>query len=339
MNYVTAGQASIDRVVKPDGTCLGTNLGGPGVFAYTGVRIWDDSVKMILNIAEDFYEYYGDWLRSNHVDQSALETVYDHTHSSDLIYEEDGSYSQSARSVEELVDRAAEYGWTNVRPAQIEAHTRNAQAFYLFVEPLYLHFWKQLREIRNRNDFELMWEIGIAKGGRYDRGHILNILELVRPEMASMNHNEARDFFGEEDREEIFHRIHTWKIPMFFYRAGSSGSYLLHRGKSWFVPSIDLEGAPYVDATGCGNSSTAAAMYAWRKTRNPVMTAIIANVTGGINVSCAGIIKSFDSALRETAFRTAAEVYDQYTRDHPDYCRDGYPHSADQVLALLREKR
>ena len=35
MNYVTAGQASIDRVVKPDGTCLGTNLGGPGVFAYT----------------------------------------------------------------------------------------------------------------------------------------------------------------------------------------------------------------------------------------------------------------------------------------------------------------
>ena len=277
MNYVTAGQASIDRVVKPDGTRLGTNLGGPGVFAYTGIRIWDDSVKMILNVAEDFYDYYGDWLQANQVDQS--------------------------------------------------------------VEPLYLHFWKQLREIRNRNDFELMWEIGIAKGGRYDRGHLLQVLELLRPEMASLNHNEAKDFFGVEDREEIFRRIHDWKIPMFFYRAGSAGSYLLHRGKSWFVPSIDLEGAPHVDATGCGNSSTAAAMYAWRKTRNPVMTAIIANVTGGINVSCAGIIKKFDAGLRETAFRTAAQVYDQYVREHPEYCRDGYPHSAAQVLPLLGENR
>lgn len=234
---------------------------------------------MILNIAEDFYEYYGDWLRSNHVDQSALETVYDHTHSSDLIYEEDGSYSQSARSVEELVDRAAEYGWTNVRPAQIEAHTRNAQAFYLFVEPLYLHFWKQLREIRNRNDFELMWEIGIAKGRPLRPRAYPQHPGAGAAGNGEYESQRGAGLFGEEDREEIFHRIHTWKIPMFFYRAGSSGSYLLHRGKSWFVPSIDLEGAPYVDATGCGNSSTAAAMYAWRKTRNPVMTAIIANVT------------------------------------------------------------
>lgn len=325
MQYITAGQASIDRVIRPDGSCIGTNLGGPGVFGYTGIRIWDDSVKMILNVADDFYDYYGKWLAANHVDASALETVYDRTHSSDLIYEEDGSYVQSARSTEEMIARASEYGWTNVRPEQFAAHASKAKGVYIFVEPLYLHFWKRFGELRAKYGFEIMWEIGIAKGGHYDREHIRTILQSLRPEMASMNHNEARDFFRTEGRDEIFREIAKWNIPMFFYRAGSAGSYVLCDGRSWFIPSVDLEGMPYVDSTGCGNSSTAAAMYAWINTRNPVMTAIMANVTGGINASSAGIIKVLDSDLRKRAYHKALEVYERYLAEHPEYSKLGYP--------------
>ena len=335
MDYITGGQASIDRIIDPKGNCLGTNLGGPGVFAYTGIRLWEDSVRVLLNVAEDFWDYYGSWLEENKVDRDGLITVYDHTHSSDLVYQEDGSYNAQVNTLEQKLARAAEYGWTNLRPDQIDANTKGAKAFYLFLEPTYFHFWKELKEIRDRNGFAFMWEIGIMKGGDYDREHILRILDYLRPEMASLNHNEAMDFFGIEDIDEIFRRIHAWKIPMFFYRAGSKGSYLLAGGKSWFVPSIDLEGYPYQDATGCGNSSTAAAMFAWQRTQNPVFSCIVANVTAGVNVSYSGIIRNFTEKQRKDARQAAAAAYDAYLAEHPEYAAEGYAESGAKALAEL----
>lgn len=332
MRYITVGQASIDRSIMPDGSCVGVNLGGPGVFAYTGIRLYDDDCQMILNIAKDFPDYYGGWIRKNHVNTDALYLVYDKTHAADLIYEEDGSYYQAARTQEESVQRALEYGWTNVRPDQIDRHTRNAEGLYIFLEPTYDCFWEQVREIGLRHKLRIMYEIGIAKGGNYDRAHVLNVLEILKPEMASLNHNESMDFFGLTDRDEIFERIYDLQIPMFFYRAGSEGSYVLHQRKSYFVPSIDIPGRQALDATGCGNTSTAAAMYAWIRTENPVMTAIMANIAGGYNVSCTGIIKDFSREQRAEALALAVQYYNAYTVNHPEYVEEGYPADGNEII-------
>ncbi|MBR3227093.1 MAG: hypothetical protein IKF68_00960 [Erysipelotrichaceae bacterium] len=112
MKYLTVGQASIDRVLNEDGSYDRTNLGGPGVFAYTGVRLYDDDVQMILNTAEDFESYYGEWLKKNNVNTDALYTCYDKTHLFECTYREDGSYVyiQPNYTVKQINARGTEYG-------------------------------------------------------------------------------------------------------------------------------------------------------------------------------------------------------------------------------------
>ncbi|MBO4920120.1 MAG: carbohydrate kinase family protein [Erysipelotrichaceae bacterium] len=336
MKYITVGQASIDRSIRPDGSIIGINLGGPGVFAYTGIRLYDDNCQMILNVAEDFEPKYGDWIRRNMVNTDACYLCYDKTHAYDLIYSEDGSYYQADMSEKEKYDRAGEYGWTNVRPEQIERHTRNAEGLYIFIEPTYEQYWKQLADIKERHHLQIMYEIGIAKGGDYDRDHVLKVLDILKPQMASLNHNESCDFFGIEDREEIFRRIDSWNIPLFFYRAGEEGSYVLYDHKSYFCPSLTIEGRESLDPTGCGNSSTAACMWAWMNTHNPVMTGWLANIVGAYNVSYKGIISEFTKEMRDHAFDLAISRYNDYVKDNPEYVEAGYPAKGEEVLKDIR---
>lgn len=335
MRFITCGQASIDRSIMPDGTCVGVNLGGPGVFAYTGIRLYDDDCQMILNVAKDFKDHYGEWVKKNKVNTDALYEVYDKTHASDLVYQENGAYSVAGISPEEMKARMAEYGWTNVRADQIERHTRNADGMYIFVEPTYLCFWEQVHEISKRNKVRVMYEIGIGHGA-YDREYVLKVLDTLKPEMSSLNHNEASDFFHLEDREEIFQRIYDWNIPMFFYRAGEEGSYVLHNRKSYFLPSLTIEGRPALDPTGCGNTSTAAATYAWIMTENPVMTGLMANVAAAYNVSYTGIIKEFTPEMRQNALAVCEKLYNEYVQAHPEYVQEGYPATGAEVLEKLK---
>ena len=141
MKYITVGQASIDRLLHEDGTTGKENLGGPGVFAYTGIRLYDDDVQMILNTAEDFESYFGEWMRRNKVNDEAIYPCYDKTHVFECIYRDDGSYIflHPNYTVKRLCARAAEYAWTNVRPEQIDRHTKDCQGLYLFLEPYLIY--------------------------------------------------------------------------------------------------------------------------------------------------------------------------------------------------------
>jgi len=332
MKYIACGQASIDKITRPDGSVAGPYIGGPGVFGYTGMRLWDDDTTGILNIASDFYDYYGEWIEKNNVSTAAYNMVYDKTHVTNLVYHENGDYESKFEEKMKWLNRAFEYGWTNVRIEQIEQFSKECEALYIFVEPMYKHFWKRLKEMSNQHDFEVMWELGVSKNLGYDAQFALECLEILKPEMASLNHNESCDFFGTENIDEIFEKIYELEIPYFFYRAGSDGAYSICNRKSYFVPCIDIGELPYVDATGCGNTSTAAATYAWVKTRNPVMTAIMANIAAGYNVGYKGIIDSFSKERRMEAQQLAVKYYDDYCRQNPEYVAEGYGASGNEVL-------
>ncbi len=86
-----------------------------------------------------------------------------------------------------------------------------------------------------------------------------------------------------------------------------------------------------MDPTGCGNSSTAAAMWAWIKTENPVMTGILANIVGGYNVSYKGVIDEFTPEMRRHAFELAISYYNDYMKEHPEYAKS-YPAEGKEVL-------
>jgi Sugar kinases, ribokinase family len=339
MKYIACGQASIDRITRPDGTVVGPYLGGPGVFGYTGMRLWDDDTTGILNIAADFFEYYGDWVEKNNVSTKAYNMVYDKTHVTNLIYRENGDYESVFKEEQKWLNRIFEYAWTNVRIEQVEQFSKECKALYIFVEPMYKHFWKRLKEMSDQYGFEVMWELGILTNNGCDEQFVLDCLDILKPEMASLNHNESCYFFGTEDIDEIFERIYDLDIPYFFYRAGSKGSYSIFNRKSYFVPCIDIDGLPYADATGCGNTSTAAATYAWANTKNPVMTAIMANIAAGYNVGYRGIIDILSKERREEAQQLAIKYYDDYCKQNPRYVSEGYCASGNEILFGKKQKQ
>lgn len=195
-----------------------------------------------------------------------------------------------------------------------------------------LPFWKELAAIRAQTPFPLMWEPGFSDCTAAMCPRLLEIWRILRPEMSSLNHFEAAALFGTGDQEEIFRRIEALGIPYFFYRAGKKGAWALAGGGRWFVPSIDILPGRTVDPTGCGNTTTAAAMVGWVKTRNPVMATIMANVAGGYNVLQKGMIPRFDPAQRAQAGRIAAEHYDAFVRAHPDYLKLGYAPDGAQII-------
>ena len=63
MKYLSAGQISLDKTTFPDGRVDGPYQGGTAMFGYGGIRVWDDDCAPVANIATDFYDYFGDWIR------------------------------------------------------------------------------------------------------------------------------------------------------------------------------------------------------------------------------------------------------------------------------------
>ena len=67
-DYVIAGNVMLDKVIFMDGTESGReSIGGPATFAYSGVRIWTDSVIQCSNLGADYETLFRPWIEKNHV--------------------------------------------------------------------------------------------------------------------------------------------------------------------------------------------------------------------------------------------------------------------------------
>ena len=333
MHYLAAGQTSLDKTTFPGGKVEGPYLGGTALFGYGGIRLWDDDCAPVANTGADFDRYFGDWMRENHIAPQYLKTVYDHTHMTNLTYQEDGSY-ENQKTPQEKLHSAFLYGMSNCTIEQLEHAAADSKGLYLYLEPIELTFWKNLAQMKARHSFALMWEPGFSTCEERFCTRVLAIYEILRPEMSSLYHFEACTLFGTDDLEEIFVKIEALHIPFFFYRAGRKGAWALSGGHRFFVPSIDIEPSPAVDPTGCGNTTTAAAMYGWLRTKNPVMAAIMANISGGFNVRQRGMIPQFTQAMRRQAEMLAIENYHTYYQNDPACRAAGLAENGQQVLGL-----
>ncbi len=301
MDYIAAGNVSLDQIVYDDGGVSEVRIGGPSVFALSGIGLYTDSCMLLSNVGEDFDKYYGDWVDSNKFCRDGIIVKSEFTTLHKLRYLADGTYTAYKwdRDWEMIENR----GYLRVSPEQIEEYGHGVRGVFLSQNADRV-FWDKLIKVRDACGFKIMWEFEMMHAIPENLDAVREIAPKV--DAFSMNYKETQRMFGIKSLEEAIEALRSLGCPYVFFRAGEIGAYSITQDGEWFVPGVLSDNA--VDATGCGNSSTAAALYGLCEGYDPLKIAIVSNIAAHHNVQYKGLIEDVH-AIREEALQQVDKIY------------------------------
>jgi len=277
MKYIVAGPTIINDIFHKDGTKSKKHLGG-AIFCLAGIKLWSDDCLYVSNVGRDFDTYYGKWMEDNMCSREGLNIILPHTQYTLLEYGEHGLHSEASiygATEEELVndldkpdaDVIAKHCGKDTKGIYIEASETD-------------EFWNHLDQIHEKGDITIMWEIPTSAAMQPERRG--KVLEVIRKAgLYSVNLPEAMSLFKARDEKEAIYKMLEFGVPCYF-RVGQIGSYMLSGQDAWFAESITL--GEVIDTTGCGNCSTAAALYAFCEKMRPAEIAAVGNISAAYNL-------------------------------------------------------
>lgn len=326
-DYVIAGNVMLDKVVFLDGTVSGReSIGGPATFAYSGVRIWTDSVMQCSNLGADHETLFAPWIEKNNVVTDGYKVICDRCNHSIMYFkdksgaymtrEEITAYEESLPEAEKerlkwlKNDAWQDFGYMKTSPEEIEVWTKGGNVKGVYVaQNADRTFWKKLAAIKERDGFKLMWEIE----GPWAHVHYLQDVKEIcaaAVDIFSLNIEEAQVLFDCEGDEACIKALQELDVDMTLFRVGQRGAYIVTKDDAFLLPPAP---GPVVDPTGCGNTSTGGALYAYAEGKDPLMVGIMANVSSSMNIRQYGIIPDM-VGVREECYKMAEELYQKYKK-------------------------
>ena len=300
-DYAVMGGVMLNDLYFADGTSRKHLIGGGGLFALSGIRLWTDHVHFIGNIGRDFEEHIAPWWDANHISRKGLNVCHNHCTYHRVDYHPDGTYQEGS-----IYDEGMRHDMYMVsHPEQIEPFAAGLKGLSMVwnVNPAEL---QKIGELKKKYGFKVMFELNTFYCKHEYLEDILSCLEHV--DIYSVNLPEAKNIFQVDTEEACIERMLAIGKPCFF-RVGKKGSYVVMVGKAVFVPVV--VGEHDMDPTGCGNSSTAAAGFAFAEGYDPLMIGLIANVTSCMNAQQHGPMPVMDEALREKSMALAKQLYEK----------------------------
>ncbi|NLL91846.1 MAG: carbohydrate kinase family protein [Ruminococcaceae bacterium] len=302
MKYLACGNIMSDIVIDANGVPGPLHMGGPAFFALTALRLWTKDCKLVCKTGADYDETYGSWMDLHGLSRESIRVEADNCTVHVLKYRPDGLFDwESMYGYEAL-------GYLITPPQQIdEACEDDTKGFY-FANGLDTVIWRKIDEFKTRRGVKMMWEFG----GKAPDGTPETSLKMMKnvihiADMWSINSAEAEFLFGipRDKDEDIINEIMKLPVEMTLYRVGKRGAYAVTPSTAVFCESIDITES--VDPTGCGNSSTGAAMWAHLEGYDPEMVVSIANVTAGYNAAQLGPIPHITDEIMKDAFEIASQ--------------------------------
>lgn len=295
IEYLACGNVMTDMIALPDGTISEKNMGGDAVYALSGMRLWSPNCTLVSHVGADYEETYGTWMDENGMPRTYAQVAAEHCSAFVLQYAQDGSFTPVP------VYSYANKGYLKVRPEDIEAAcSREAVKAIYTVQYTDRVIWGKIAELKKKYGFQIMWEIEFDRAFRTREGidctkswpDVERTLQIA--DMFSINHNEAADLFGipRDDDAAMIRRLQQLPVAFTLYRVGSRGTYVVSSDEVLFCGSVDPYGAS-VDPTGCGNTSTGAAMQAYASGDSLTMVAAKACVAAGFNAAQRGPIPRY----------------------------------------------
>jgi len=311
MEYVIGGNVMLDTVRFADGTShMRESIGGPATFAYSGVKLWTDDVMQASKVGEDYHELFDPWVEKNNVETKGFRVMCEECNHSHLVYFEDGTYGADNTSTRDDFfnhERMQDFGFMKTSPEDLGNWTKEGG-----VKGIYMAqnsdkvFWDKLGAIKARDGFKIMWEIEATSAVLSRLDKVIYACQYV--DIFSINIQEAQNLFGVEGEEACIRELQKLPVDVTLFRVGAKGLYSVTPSQAIYLPPAP---GPVVDPTGCGNTSTGSALYAYAEGHDALMIGIMANVASAMNIRQFGVIPDF-AAVREEAYAQAKELYDFY---------------------------
>ena len=309
MKCASIGSSIIDNVIQKDGTSRRGICGGMAVYGYTGIKLYTDDVMLFTGIGDDYYDYYGEWIERNHVAREGLIRRHEHTMNIELRYDGDRGvyYTRSIYGDDE--QREEHQRQLDLDGSELEPYCRDLR--WLYVGWNWLDKHPGLLPLKKKYGFRVLYEVE----SRISPSH-LPVFErmLSEADLFSLNRTEAQDMWGLKTDDEIIGRIRSYGKDCYL-RCGTDGAYMVTRDEAAFVPMVSIgDAGEGIDATGCGNTSTGAAMWAYGEGFEPYRIAAYAAVAAGYNALQYGFIPDLSADTRKSAIELAEHVYNQYKK-------------------------
>lgn len=313
MRYVIGGNVMLDSVRFADGTeHTRESIGGPATFAYSGVKLFTDDVMQCSRVGEDYHELFDEWILRNGVDTRGFCVVSERCNHSYLVYHQDGTYGSDhfQQNTELSGEWIQNLGYMKTSPQDFAAYTDKTTKGIYLAQNYDKVFWDQLGEVKARDGFKVMWEI------EGPSSH-LEFLPKVRyacqyVDIFSINIQEAQNLFGVTGDQACIENLQTLPVDMTLFRVGERGLYVVTPAASYYLPPAP---GPVVDPTGCGNTSTGGALYAYAEGYDPLMVGIMANVASAQNIRQFGVIQDFQTARKEAQAQVRS-LYETYRKQY-----------------------
>jgi len=309
MEYLATGCTRLNDMIYPDDSKVEGFLGGT-LYTVTGIKPFTDSVLLITTAGPDFDHYYGDYFQRNKLSKVGVQFVLPQTEYTILEYDADGRWWEYSKYGDAYM---RDWGETTLIKAEyvIKNSSPKTKGIY-FESSIRESVWQGLNDIRRAApNAKIMWEI--PTGDTDDPEIAKNVFELINKcDMYSINLPESFTLFGTMSEEDSIQRIIEIGLPCFF-RVGEKGAYMITHGKAWFAPAVQPEKS--VDATGCGNCSTGAAMYGICENLHPLKTVMLANLAAQLNAMQYGPYPQFTESLRQNLFNKAEEQFLQRIKE------------------------
>ena len=110
--------------------------GGPATFAYTGVRIWTDSVMQLSRTGKDYEPFFREWIEKNEVETQGIKIVCDranHLYGFSHAY----GFCPAPEFDAMTLDAWQDFGYQKIRPEDIGEFTKEGgvKGVYLAANP------------------------------------------------------------------------------------------------------------------------------------------------------------------------------------------------------------
>ena len=240
--FISIGSVIIDDIVMPDGITHMGCLGGGGVHAVMGMRVWSEKVGLVANIGRDFPSSLMEKLEKTFNVQGLIKRDMS-TIRAWQLFETDGTRREVLRT--DLNE------FKELKP-EVEAFPEvydNLQGVHLHCQGEEVPSWVQL--LRQRGNPFIFWEPWHIDCVAENRGNLINILPLV--DCVSPNLQEARTLLGMHETDDLVNRFLEYGARMAVIREGAKGStFADSKGNRIRVPAASVE--EIVDETGAGNA-------------------------------------------------------------------------------------